>query len=432
MTRAQRLALIKTLQDKGHTYDEIDEILKNVASMEKQGEGDDDGEGEGEGGEGGEGTPAPKPAPTQTGATADADADETAKKVTAQVMKTLEPLLGYMDHSFQKGTKADAIVKSLIFKGKDLAALDKKEKIGEYFYTLVKGAVTKDPELYRHMKSLSEGVDEDGGHLVPEYFRQEIIATIQQTVGWRTLATVFPMSGPTLELPKLTRRPDVFWAGENQTSSTTTAEFGSLTLTAKKMIARLYTSTELAEDSVPAIVDLIVRWFADAVMDEENKVFTNGNGTTRPKGILQETLLGTDALTNVTGDILIDIFEGKLPSGYQARAAWQMSQRTWGKILSLKNNQNDYLFKAPENVLSDGAEKKLMGRPVILNDYMGKHIVVGDWSYYYIGDRRRMSVVASTEADDTFKRDQVQLKVTERVAGTTALTSAFRKVSNAI
>lgn len=422
MTKEQQALLIAELKAKGHTYDEIDEVLSKVNKMAEEEEAPVKPE-----------TPTTPATPTTPTTPTEPQTDNLAKQVTSEVMKAVSPLLEYLDYGLKKKADVkDVVIKSLAYPGRNIAELDKKEKLGEYYHALIKYAVTKDPEFQAQLKALSEGSDADGGYLVPDYFQMSIIEYVQQQVGWRTLATIWPMAGKTLELPKLASRPKVQWAGENVTNSTTSVHFGNLLLTAKKMIARQYASSELAEDSIPNISEVLTRLFAQAILDEENRVFTNGNGTTRPKGILQETLRGFSAGRSLTGDHIVDIMETYLPSAYQSRATWQMSQRVWGKILTLKTTTNDYLFRAPENVLSDGAEKRLMGRPVVINDEMSSNIVLGDFSYYYIGDRRRMAVTASTEADNTFIKDQIQLKVTERVAGLTALTQPFVKISLAI
>ncbi len=330
--------------------------------------------------------------------------------------------------------KANTEKKAKVFgfgKNKTLNELEKDEITLEFFKNLFKFATTKDPAHLQIVKALSEGSDENGGHLVPEYFASQLIEDLRTAAVMRRAgATVFPMAGLTLELPKLAARPETSWGSENATIATTSADFGNLVLTAHKLVSRIYTSTELAEDSSPAVVELLRRLFLTAIAEAEDQAFFRGSGTGRPKGIAAETIGSIAAGNAVSWDHIIELLYSKLPEGYRNNSAFIMNSRTWAHLLTLKPTNGQYFYGAPGNVLTLGAQPLILGRPVyVQNDLASSEIYVGDWSHYYIGDRTAVAVTTSTEADDTFRKDQVQIKVRKRVAGTTALTNAFRKIT---
>ena len=57
------------------------------------------------------------------------------------------------------------------------------------------------------IKALSEGTDSEGGYLVPEEFRAEVIQELLEYSVMRNLARVFPMGTDTLDIPTLSARP---------------------------------------------------------------------------------------------------------------------------------------------------------------------------------------------------------------------------------
>lgn len=290
------------------------------------------------------------------------------------------------------------------------------------FSEFSKSLVRKDE--YR-AKALAEGVDADGGYLVPDQFRAELIQHLLQTDSIRKYATVIPMSGKLLEIPKLTSDVQVTWGTENRSISTTTADFGSMTLTPFRMNAIIYTSRELFDDSALAITEILRARFRDRVADEENKVFITGNGTTQPKGIDAETFTTVNCGNAITPDHLTKAY-WKLPKAYRSTARWLMNSRVMEALENKKDSNGQYLYPSLQAEV-----KTLKGRPILVDDYVASSKgFFGDLSYYYIGDRQQMSLEVTTEGGNTWEKHQVGLKLVERIDGEVALTSAFVELSN--
>lgn len=301
---------------------------------------------------------------------------------------------------------------------KDLGDLEGDEKIAKFFEAVVMGDK-------KTAKALAEGTDALGGYLVPDEFRAEIVDWALDKPVIRRFATVWPMAGKTLQLPALAADVAVYWGSENTSISTSSADFADVELAAKKLNAIIYLSTELFEDSKISLVPYLTGRFAMAIHREEDKKFLTGSGSGEPTGLSGESLNSIDALNAGSIDDIINTY-WRLPQAHRDQAIWLASNLVMAEISKKKDDNNQYLLIQP----TDGKLPKLMGRPILEQNDCGKTIYFGDFTFYYIGDRRKLSVKTTTEGAGTFEKDQVAIKVTERVDGKTALTRAFRKISN--
>jgi HK97 family phage major capsid protein len=107
----------------------------------------------------------------------------------------------------------------------------------------------------------------------------------------------------------------------------------------------------------------------------------SGTGTGQPKGILTETPEAGQSLTaNVAYKTLIDA-EAALPLEYEANAAWVMSKKTFMAFDGLVDSTGQPIGRVNYGI--DGkAERVLLGRPVILNNYVTSHDVAADNTPY--------------------------------------------------
>lgn len=297
-------------------------------------------------------------------------------------------------------------------------AMSKENRFAEY----AKALYHKD---FARTKALAEGVDADGGYLVPEGFRAELIEHLNKPDTIRSYATVIPMTSNLLKVPKLTTDVSVTWGTENKSISTTTADFGELQLTPHRLNAIIYTSREVFEDSAISIMEILRRRFADRVAVEENKVFIVGNGSGKPKGIDAETLRTVSAGSALSPDHITKAYY-KLPKEFRGNARWLINSRVMEYLENKKEaGTGAYIYPSLQ-----GEVKTLKGRPVLIDDNVASSkIFFGDLSQYFIGDRQQMSMETTTEAGNTWAKHQVGLKLIERVDGKVAQTIAFVEIT---
>ena len=302
-----------------------------------------------------------------------------------------------------------------------------------FFKSMLSFQISKDPAHLEHVKALASGVDEAGGYMVPPEFRAQLIEDLQDKAFLRSLVTVIPMNTNSMEIPTLTSSVQVSWGTENTSISTTTARFGDLTLTPYRLNTLMYTSRELVADSAINVVGLITRLFNEAIGRAEDAVIINGDGSSKPKGILQETLSGIDNANSDSG--LPDAIK-KLPyrlgTAYRPRARWIMNSKSLEHVASLKDGDDRYLFSSGNGGLVEKDGRVLVGYPVHeQNDMPLDTILFGDLSQYFLGDREQVSVETTTEGGDTFAKHQVAIKIIERIDGEVAQVNGFRAITNA-
>lgn len=304
-----------------------------------------------------------------------------------------------------------------------------KARIAHFFKAAAAFTLTKDPEHLANLKALAEGTDGVGGYLTPSEFRAELVRDLQDKPVLRNLVTVIPMSSDYLELPTLVSDVKTSWGSENTAISTTTARFSQLTFAPKRLNTFLYTSRELVADAAIPVVQLITRLFIEAIGREEDRVIVNGSGNGQPKGLLQETFGGIDN-ANVDANLPDNIVKltYRLGTSYRPNARWLINSLSLGDIRSRRTTAGDFIFK---NSANEGEPGRLAGFPVVeQNDMPLDTMLFGDLSYYYLADREQISVETTTEGAGTFEKHQVAIKVVERIDGKTALTNAFKALTN--
>jgi HK97 family phage major capsid protein len=117
------------------------------------------------------------------------------------------------------------------------------------------------------------------------------------------------------------------WYAEEAEVTDNTPALLQPTITCKKAMAFVPVSFEVYEDS--SIAQQIGALFADSKAAEEARVFTTGNGTTEPKGVITAVsavagsviATGTNALA--TGDLYAN--QAALPARWRPNAKWMMN-----------------------------------------------------------------------------------------------------------
>lgn len=150
------------------------------------------------------------------------------------------------------------------------------------------------------------------------------------------------------------------------------------------------TKQSLANPRLDVYGQLLAPDAANAFLLAENEDFTVGNGTTAPQGIVPATTVGKTvaSATAITADEVKDLYYS-LNYLYRGNAVWMLNDATRQLVDKLKDSQGRYLWN---DSLQDGEPPTLMGKPVIINNYMdtaaaGKKTVwFGDLSYYMIVD----------------------------------------------
>lgn len=233
---------------------------------------------------------------------------------------------------------------------------------------------------------LQEGVDADGGYLVPEEYDRRLIDVLDGENIMRSLATKITTAGQH-KINIAATKPAAAWIEEGGTLSFGDATFDQIYLDAYKLHVAIKVTEELLYDNAFGLENYIITQFGKALANAEEDAFLNGNGTGKPTGIFAATGGGQIAATltaAIKSDDLIDLVYG-LKRPYRKNASFIMNDATLASIRKLKDNNGAYIWQPS---YKEGEPDRVLGYAVHTSAFAPTNaIAFGDYSYYNIGDR---------------------------------------------
>jgi HK97 family phage major capsid protein len=244
---------------------------------------------------------------------------------------------------------------------------------------------------------LQEGVDADGGYLVPEEWDSRLIDVLNEENIMRGLATHITTSGEH-KINIAGAKPTAAWIEEGAALQFTDAKFGQKIMDAHKLHVAVKVTEELLYDSMFDLASYITTQFGIAIANAEEDAFLNGDGKGKPTGLFDETNGGTVAKTLTgtklgTDDVLDLVYALKRP--YRKKASFIMNDQTLAALRKLKDNNGAYIWQPSYQA---GEPDRLLGYAVHTSAFApelaaGKPVMAfGDYSYYNIGDRGTRSM----------------------------------------
>lgn len=243
---------------------------------------------------------------------------------------------------------------------------------------------------------LQEGVDSDGGYLVPIEYDKRLIDILDEENIMRKLGTRITTSGEH-KINIAATKPAASWIEEGGQLTFGDATFDQKFMDAHKLHVAIKVTEELLFDSAFNIENYIITQFGKALANAEEDAFLNGDGSGKPYGLFDKTKGGESAGTLTAAlkadDILDLIYKLKRP--YRKNASFIMNDATLAEIRKLKDNDGRYLWE-PSFVA--GEPDRIAGYQVHTSAFAPTNaIAFGDYSYYNIGDRGGRSFTALRE-----------------------------------
>ena len=232
---------------------------------------------------------------------------------------------------------------------------------------------------------LQEGVDADGGYLVPEEYDSRLIDVLTGENIMRKLGHKITTSGEH-KINIAATKPAAAWIEEGGALSFGEATFDQVLLDAHKLHVAIKVTEELLYDNAFGLESYIIDQFGKALANAEEDAFLNGSGVGQPLGLFAETGGGTAAAsvaTLATDNVLDLVYALNRP--YRKNAKFIMNDQTIAAIRKLKDNNGAYMWQPS---LIAGEPDKLLGYEVYTSPFCPEDkIAFGDYSYYNIGDR---------------------------------------------
>lgn len=233
---------------------------------------------------------------------------------------------------------------------------------------------------------LQEGVDADGGYLVPEEYDRRLIDTLSEENIMRRLATIITTSGEH-KINIAATKPAASWIEEGGALTFGDATFSQILLDAHKLHVAIKVTEELLYDNAFNLEGYILDQFGKALANAEEDAFLNGDGTGKPLGLFAATGGGTVAGTltaAIKSDDMLDLVYA-LKRPYRKTASFIMNDKTLVSLRKLKDNNGAYIWQPSYQA---GEPDRVLGYAVHTSAYAPEDaIAFGDYKYYNIGDR---------------------------------------------
>lgn len=287
----------------------------------------------------------------------------------------------------------------------------------------------------------------DGGFLIPEHLRAEILKVALESSIIRPRARVIPMDSLRLPIPTIDDTSHVssvwggitgYWTEEAAALTESQATFGRTVLDAKKLTGYAEIPNELLADAV-AFTGFFDQTFPQALAYFEDVAFFSGTGAGEPRGVLNWDATVTVAAetgqpsATIAWQNLVKMYSRMLPTSlgscvwianidtFPELATMALSVGTGGGPIWIGNF-------AGGTSGQDTPPATILGRPLILTEKVPTLGTTGDiglydLSYYLVGDRQMMQAMQSEHFK--FSSDKTAFRIISRVDGQPWLRSAI-------
>ena len=295
-------------------------------------------------------------------------------------------------------------------------------------------------------KFLSESVDDEGGYLVPEEFRNMMIMyDAEDTLVWGR-ATIWPIAGEKIQFPKLNQNPDVQdgdfdnfagvtfgWVEEGGEKPETEPTFGMVEMIVHELAGYTEITNTLLDDSVINLINYLTRLFRSAWYWYTDKSFIQGTGGKQPLGIINDP--STLSVYRQTADTIefqdVLNMESRMPAVFDTNAVWFITKQGRSALRgqTVTASSKELVLQEMYGDHTKGYDMTILGKPAYLAD--GKipalgstgDLILGTWTWYYVGFRQDFAMDSSRHYK--FRNNRTALRCSGRLDGQAAIPQAF-------
>lgn len=283
-----------------------------------------------------------------------------------------------------------------------------------------------------------------GGFLIPEEFRRELLTVALEKAIVRPRARVIPMQSLRAAIPMIDATSNVssvfggvvgYWTEEGAALVQSQPNFGRIVLEAKKLTAYTEVPRELRDDSAFTVEALLNMLFPDAIARFEDIAFMRGTGAGEPLGILNagndalvsQAIEGGQGAATIVWENLIKMYSRMLPSSLGS-AVWLVPPAAFPELATMALSVGTGGSAVWLNNGVEGPPATILGRPVVITELANtlgaaNDVAFVDFNQYLIGDR--MAMLGESSEHFKFGNDMVAYRFIERVDGRPWLQSSI-------
>ena len=212
----------------------------------------------------------------------------------------------------------------------------------------------------------------DVGAVIPTTVLNQIVEKLESTGMILALVTRTAYKGG-VGIPVSTVKPVATWVNEGAGSKKKKKDIkkdGMITFAYHKLRCAVAVSLEVDTMAMSAFETLLINNIVEAMTKAIEQAIIDGDGTGKPKGILQETPADgqtIDSAAPAYADLINA--EAALPQAYENGAVWCMSKKTFMQYYGLTDANGQPIGRVNYGIAGK-PERTLLGRPVVCCDYV--------------------------------------------------------------
>lgn len=306
-------------------------------------------------------------------------------------------------------------------------------------------------DAYDELTNYSPHVPSEGGYLIPEEVRSDILTRALDGAVVRPQATVVPLSTGKMRWPvndMTTEVGEVYggisfaWLDAGETFPESDAAFASLALEQHKLGGLASVPNEIIRFA-PALTTWLRESLPLGIREFEDRAFIKGNGVDKPLGGLHANnpalIVVNDESGQTTNSItwvnVLSMFSRLLPESY-ATAEWDITPDAIPEIftMALPVGTGGSAVMFGEGQGPNRLPMTMLGLPIRWTrkapGTMGTQgdISLADWKQYVIGDA--VSIQFDTSEHSNFRSDKTDFRILEHVDGQPAQLSPLTPENN--
>jgi HK97 family phage major capsid protein len=238
--------------------------------------------------------------------------------------------------------------------------------------------VLKGAELPKQFQNVDANTKtSDVGTVIPTTVMEKIIEKLEATGMILPLVNRTSFKGG-LSIPTSSVKPVASWVVEGVGSDRQKKTTSEITFTYHKLRCAISVSLEVDTMALAVFESTFINNVVEAMVKAQEQAIISGTGTGQPKGILTETVVAGQNVDIAAADspkyqTLVDA-EAALPLAYETGAVWFMTKKTFMAFIGMVDADGQPIARVNYGI-NGRPERTLLGRSVVLNDYMSSFAV---------------------------------------------------------